>query len=42
MADKFQPLIINAEKDKHDSDMHFQEFAQMTQQVSGDSLNQKI
>jgi len=33
LADQYQPMIIGAEKDKRESDFHFQEFAQLTQQV---------
>lgn len=33
LADQYQPMIIDAEKDKRGSDFHFQEFAHLTQQV---------
>ncbi len=33
LADQYQPMIIDAEKDKEDSDFHFQQFAQLTSQV---------
>mmetsp|Transcript_9143 Transcript_9143/g.30479 ORF Transcript_9143/g.30479 Transcript_9143/m.30479 type:complete len:378 (-) Transcript_9143:144-1277(-) len=33
LADQYQPLIIDAEKDKRSSDFHFQEFAQLTDQA---------
>ena len=30
LADQYQPMIIDAEKDKRESDFHFQSFAQLT------------
>ncbi len=33
LADQYQPMIIDAEKDREDSDFHFQQFAQLTSQV---------
>jgi hypothetical protein len=39
LADKYQPLIIDAEKAKRESDMHFQNFAQLTHQA--DSLQSR-
>ena len=33
LADQYQPIIIEAEKDKRDSDFHFQQFAQATNEV---------
>ena len=34
LADQYQPIIIEAEKDKRDSDFHFQEFAHATHEAS--------
>jgi len=33
LADQYQPMIIDAEKDKRESDMHFQNFADLTHQA---------
>ncbi len=33
LADQYQPIIIEAERDKRDSDFHFQEFAHATHEV---------
>mmetsp|Transcript_35753 Transcript_35753/g.111851 ORF Transcript_35753/g.111851 Transcript_35753/m.111851 type:complete len:149 (-) Transcript_35753:126-572(-) len=33
LADEYQPMIIQAEKDKRESDFHFQTFAQLTHQA---------
>ncbi len=33
LADQYQPMIIDAEKAKEDSDFHFQKFARLTAQV---------
>ncbi len=35
LADQYQPIIIEAERDKRDSDFHFQEFAHETHEVRG-------